>query len=290
MSTKLATVSPSSTSGLGADVTALRAALIYEFRMQVRRPALWVTFGVFTALLALLFNQGPIITIHGYFAGLVARESLPRALADWCFALNTYLPLCVGCLIAGRLSRDRRTRMEEIFMALPATVRARLAGKYVGTLLASVLPMLAVYIVGVGYLAVLAHNPLALLVALVLALPTFLIVAAPGLCFVAACSLALSAIIWVPIYQFLFIGYWYWNTLWFHANLPNLARTLLSPIGLYIVMGIYGLDESGTGPQHPIHITGTAFQGIASIAVLFATSVLILLALERLLTWRQARL
>ncbi len=274
---------------LQSELGALRGALIYEFRMQARRPALWITFAVFTAVLALLFNQGPVVTLHSYFAGLVARESLPQAVADWCFALNTYLPLCVGLLIAGRLSRDQRTRTDELFAALPATLRARLAGKYLGTLGASVLPMLVIYLLGVCYLAALVRTPVATPLALLLALPTFLLVALPGLCFVAACSLAFSAMVWLPLYQFLFIGYWYWNTLWFHATLPNLARTLLSPIGLYVVIGLYGIDESSTGSNHPLRLTATPAQGIASIAVLLGASMLVLLAVERLLTWRQTR-
>jgi hypothetical protein len=87
----------------------------------------------------------------------------------------------------------------------------------------------------------------------------------------------------------LFICYWFWNTLWFHADLPSLARTLLSPIGLYSAMGIYGLNESDSGSQHPIHITGTFGQGVASIVVLLVVAAGALLAVERYLTWRQAR-
>ncbi|HEX9413855.1 MAG TPA: hypothetical protein VF916_10170 [Ktedonobacterales bacterium] len=264
---------------------ALVGALRYEFRMQVRRPTVWITFAIFTVLLVVLVNQGPVITVRGYFATLLAHESLSKAVADWCFNIASYLPICVGCLLAGRLVRDRRTKVDELFTALPTPLRTRLFGKYLGALLATALPMFLVYMLGIVYLAALAHNPLAIL----LALETFVVLALPGVMFVSAFSIAVPVLLWVPLYQFLFIGYWFWTTLWFHAELPNLARTLLSPISLYIAMGIYGLNESDSGPNHPIHITGTPAQGILSAALLLGVAAVVLVMCDRYLTWRQAR-
>jgi hypothetical protein len=264
---------------------ALAGVLRCEFRMQIRRPSLWITFAVFTGLLVLLFNQGPVVNIRSYFVGLVAHEPLSKALANWCFNMMTYLPICVGALLANRLPRDRRTKVDELFTAMPTTLRTRLIGKFLGSTLATTLPMFVVYMAGVSYIAALAHNPLALL----LAVETFAVIALPGVLFVGAFSVTVPALLWVPLYQFLFICYWFWNTLWFHADLPSLARTLLSPIGLYSAMGIYGLNESDSGSQHPIHITGTVGQGLASIVVLLVVAAGALLAVERYLSWQQAR-
>ena len=33
----------------------------------------------------------------------------------------------------------------------------------------------------------------------------------PGLLFVAAFSVSCPVILWVPLYQFLFVGYWFWG-------------------------------------------------------------------------------
>jgi hypothetical protein len=252
--------------------------------MQVRRPTVWITFLVFTALLFFLLNRGQE-SLNVVLPYAVAHESLPAVIAGWAFNVNTYLPLCVGALLANRLPRDRRTRVDEIFTTLPTPLGTRLVGKYLGSVVATALPMFVVYLAGVGYITALSRN----LLAIPLALETFLVIALPGLLFVGAFSIAVPALLWVPIYQFLFIGYWYWNTLWFHADIPNLSRTLLSPVGLFMAMGIYGLSESSSGPQHPISISGTAAQGVASILLLIGIAIATLFALDRYLHWRQVR-
>ncbi|MGH2517766.1 MAG: hypothetical protein ACRDHP_19130, partial [Ktedonobacterales bacterium] len=66
-------------------------------------------------------------------------------------------------------------------------------------------------------------------------------------------------------------------------------RTLLSPVGLYMAMGIYGLHESSSNASHPIAITGTAAQGVASILLLVGSALAVIFALDRYLCWRQAR-
>lgn len=262
--------------------TALMGALRYEFRMQVRRPTVWITFGVFTGLLLLLLNQGQN-SLGVILPYQVAHYPLSKVVAGWAFNVNTYLPICVGALLASRLPRDHRTKVDELFTTVPTTLGTRLVGKYLGSLLATVVPMFMVYSIGIGYIVSLSHN----LLAIPLALLAFSGIALPGILFVSAFSIAVPVLLWVPLYQFLFIGYWYWNTLWFHADLPNLGRTLLAPTGLYMAIGLFGLDESSSG-QHPIHITGTAGQGIASILLLVGVSAIVLFVLDRYLTWRQA--
>jgi len=259
----------------------LVGAARYEFRMQVRRPTVWIVFAAFTGLLVLLLNQGQS-ALGPYYTHLVAHTTLLKALADWTFNVNTFLPICLGPLLADRLPRDHRTRVDELFTSMPAPLGTRLVGKYLGALLATLLPMLIIYAVGVGYIAFLARNPLAIPLAVV----TFAAIALPGMLFVGAFSIACTAILWTPLYQFLFIGYWYWNTLWFHADIFNLSRTLLSPIGLIIVMGVFGLNESSDS-QHVIHISATPLQGVASMVTLLAITALVLFALERYLHWRQ---
>jgi|SRR5579871_170737 hypothetical protein len=262
---------------------ALWGALRYEFRMQIRRPTVWITFALFTLLMIALF-QHPATTFEETYTRLLKQESLQKVLADWAFNINNYLPICVGALLAGRLPRDRRTRVDELFTTMPTTRGTRLWGKLFGAMLATTVPMFLIYLGGVCFIASYAHN----LLAIPLAFPTFIVVALPGLIFISAFSLACTAFLWSPLYQFLFICYWYWNTLWFHTDLVSLSRTLLSPIGLYTVMGIYGLNESSSG-QHPIHITGTPLQAIASILLLIATAVVAMLALDGYLNWRQAQ-
>ena len=254
----------------------------YEFRMQIRRPALWIAFAVITVLLLLLQNQGPGGLSQAIHDDL-SHYPLHTTLALWAFTINTFLPICIGPLLAGRLPRDRRTKVDEMFTSMPASPGARLAGKYLGSLLATLIPVFLVYVGGVAYLISLSHD----VMAIPLALLAFVVVALPGMLFVGAFSIAVPAVMWVPLYQFLFVCYWYWNTLWFHAELPNLGRTPLSPIGVYMLKGFYAYD--GSSKQHPERLTVSAGQGVMSYLLLVAIAIAVLVILDRYLAWRQAR-
>lgn len=260
-------------------------ALRYEFRMQVRRPTVWITFIVITILLLLEFNQGQG-SLNITMPAALAHYPLLSVIADWTFNVNTYLPLCIGALLAGRLPRDRRTKVDELFTTMPATLNARLFGKYLGSMLATLIPMFLVYFGVIGYILYLTHN----ILVIPLALETFVVIVLPGVLFVSAFSIACPAIMWVPLYQFLFICYWFWNTLWFHKELFNLGRTILSPIGVYIAFGFYRLEPLETGPHGDPGIHATPLLAGASILLLVGSALLVMFALERFLKWRQARL
>src|SRR5579883_1483444 len=109
--------------------------------MQIRRPALWLAFLIFALISSRIITgqlQDPrFIAMH--LAGL----HLAAALA---VQTNWLAPLGVGILLADRLPRDRRTRVEEVLNSLPAGLKARLWGKYLGTLLASIVPSFLLYL------------------------------------------------------------------------------------------------------------------------------------------------
>jgi ABC-2 type transport system permease protein len=254
----------------------------YEFRMQIRRPAVWITYAVFTAIAFVLYNQAPN-TLNVVFPRWVAHYPLLEVLANWAANVNALLPICFGALLADRLPRDRRTHVDELLTTYPASNGARLAGKYLGTLLATLLPFLLVYLAGAAYISALAHNAGGMLLALV----PFAAIVLPGVCFVTAFSLALPAVLPVPLYIIGFVGYWYWNSLWFHSDLPNLGQTLLSPIGAFPLKGFFGeIDDHQL--QHPEHLTITAAQAAANIAILLAIALLVMLALDRFMQWQAA--
>ena len=79
-----------------------RAAATYEFRMQIRRPAVWVTL----ALLAPLLFTGQAVPGRADPAAPVAG-----VLADFAVAVSLLLTMGAGCLLANRLPRDRTTGM-----------------------------------------------------------------------------------------------------------------------------------------------------------------------------------
>jgi len=243
-------------------------SLRYEFRMQIRRRPLWITFIV----LGLFFTQ-----FH------IWNTPRIRTAADmvifWTGVVQTYLAVAVGVLLADRLVRDRRTKVEELFNALPCTLSARILGKYLGCTLATLVPMFTIYSLGVGYIVYHQQD----IQILPLALVTFAAIALPGILFVAAFSLACPVILWVPLYQFLFIGYWFWgNLLPPGRGIPTLSNTILTPLGDTMLAGFYG--ESGLLIKH-----ATALQGVESILLLLGLAALALFVLWRYLLWQQAQ-
>ena len=140
--------------------------------------------------------------------------------------------------------------------------------------------MFICYSLLIGFLLYETHNVLTI----PLFLLDFVLVVLPGLSFVAAFSIACPAIIWVPLYQFLFIGYWFWgNALSPRTGIPTLSPTILTPIGTYISTGILGVSQVEWVP------TATLFEGCISLLLLVAIPILVLYVLWRYLSWQQDR-
>jgi len=242
----------------------------YEFRMQIRRRAVWITYTCFTVLLLGSFFE---------LAFNIRQFAWSDAVVNWTGNINAILPICVGVLLADRLPRDSQTKMNELFATFPGALSIRLLGKYLGSTLATIVPMLIFYASGIACIAFQNHN----LLAIPFGLETFAVIALPGILFVAAFSLAVPTIMWIPLYQFLFVGYWFWgNLLPPRLGVPTLSATILTPIGGYMISGLYHIDA------FPV-TNATPMQGIASIALLSGTAAGVLWLLWRYMKWEQAR-
>lgn len=251
-------------------MSALWGALAYEFRMQVRRPAVWVvvlaTIAAVVALTKVPFHRD------------ASDRTAAQTVADWASMLQVLTPAAIGCLLADRLPRDRRLRVDELLNTVPLGPGARVVGKYLGSVAATVVPMAAAYAAGVLVLA-------ATFGAAVLgpALAAFAVVSLPGLLFVAAFSIGFPAVMSVPLYQFLFVGYWFWgNFLGPGFRIPTISQTILTPIGGYALSAFFGVRGAVIGPGAPV------WQGVASIAVLVVGAVLALGATAAYLSRQRA--
>jgi hypothetical protein len=215
--------------------------------------------------------------IHAQFFGLTTINKLVAALV---FSINLLLPIPLGVFLADRLPRDRRTRVDELFTSMPGALSTRIVGKYLGSMLATITPMCVSYILLIGFLLYQTHN----LLSIPLVAADFVLIVLPGLLFVAAFSIACPAILWVPLYQFLFIGYWFWgNALSPRTGIPTLSQTILTPIGTYISAGMLGVSQVGW-------VTSASFwEGLASLLLLLGIAVFVLYVLWRYLSWQQAR-
>lgn len=248
--------------------------LRYEFRMQIRRPAVWIAF----AIVSLFF----VISHQPWYRPVTSPAT--DALVYWTTIAHSILAMVVGVMLADRLPRDRRTRVAELLDTFPGALGARLFGKYLGSTLATLVPMFLVYGLGVSYIIARWHA----LQILPLALATFGTIALPGLLFIGAWTLTCSSVIWTPLYQFLFVGYWFWGNLLPSVGIPSLSLTILTPVGGYMCTGFF--NQAGReGVCNPGIQGATAVQGVESILLLLALAVLAMLALTALLTWQRSR-
>jgi ABC-2 type transport system permease protein len=256
-------------------LTVFAGAFDYEFRMQIRRRSLWITMLLFILFLLSVF--------FGVSRGL---DVLPRLMhfpilelvVYWTCVVNFVLPIAVGVMLADRLPRDRRTKVEELLTSTPGALGSRILGKYLGSTAATIVPVFIFYSLGIALIVYETHNVLAIPLALV----TFAAIALPGLLFVAAYSVACPAVLWVPLYQFLFVGYWFWGN-YPIRNIPSLSRTLLRPIGAYMSSGFFGYNLFGADNAY------TPLQGVESLLLLLGCAALILMILWQFLKWQKAR-
>jgi ABC-2 type transport system permease protein len=251
--------------------------LRYEFRMQVRRPLLWLVFFGFTLLdLSAIVSdlQNPLFRSISMHMSLLQFAGTVTSLTNW------LPPLGVGILLADRLVRDRRMHVEELLTTLPGTLRMRLLGKYLGVTCASLVPAFLLFLVMIGVTAWATGNVLLIPASLL----CYAAIVLPGILFISAFSLACPVVIWLPLYQFLFFGYWVWGNL-FNTNgvIPTLNGTILTPIGSVIAASFFSTETPGGAPPSPV------MNGVASLVALLGIAVLVLVALDQFLKWEQAR-
>jgi hypothetical protein len=253
-------------------MSAFVAALRYEFRMQVRKRAVWLVPAL-TVLLFLLIGGS---LLRDLFDATEGRTIAKAAMIDLGLQLNVLLPIGYGCLLADRLIRDDRLRVTPILDATPARKGPRLLGKYLGAAAATAIPIVAIYATLAVAYAVHREAPAALGWALV----TFGLVILPGLLFVAAFALAVPLIMPAPLFRVLFVGYWIWGNVIGPDMVPTLARSVIQPIGGYPINALldyYGGDGGMVlaGPVSGAMLNflrpePTALAGWLSIGVLLA--------------------
>lgn len=253
-------------------LSALFGVINYEFRMQFRRRALWIAF----LCIALLF------LVRGGFHTFVVFEPneppLPLV-AEWARSLNFLLPIVAGVLLADRLARDKKTRVNELFTSMPGALSIRLAGKYIGCTLATLIPIFLFYSIGVVSILYQTHNMLTI----PYALEAFATISLPGILFVSAFSIACPFLLWVPLYQFLFVGYWFWGNILTPRNgIPTLSPTILTPVGGYMASGFFGDNQQ-------LIQNATVTQAVESLLLLLGISLLVMVALWQLMKWEQSR-
>ncbi|HEV8191155.1 MAG TPA: hypothetical protein VGP82_06685 [Ktedonobacterales bacterium] len=252
--------------------SALGGAFRFEFLMQIRRLALWIAMALLGTLVFLIGMQ---LATGQLGSRLYTHNS---GVVEWAGACTTLLVLGAGLLLADRTRRDRSSKVFEMLSTTPAPLWTRLAGKYLGAAMATLVPIALIYTVGVVYLTIRWQDAAVLTVALV----AFLALVAPPVFFVGAFSLACTTLLWTPLYQFLFVGYWIWNALNPAEAIPTLNNTLFSPTENYVVTGFFHLTTpyQTDALRYP---QSSFLLGLANIAVLLACGAIALLSAWRIL-------
>ena len=245
-------------------------ALHYEFLMQVRRSSIWLVLALTSILSAILW----LAFISDIRALAVDAVMYLAQFTAW------FLPVGAGLVLADRLARDKKLHVDEILDTFPGSLGARLVGKYLGSTLATLVPIMLIYMLGMGYILARFHDPHNLL----LALAAFAAVPLPGILFVSGFSVALPVIIKIPIYQVLFIGYWFWaNLMSPRFHIPSLTGTMLNATGPWAQEAFFHY------PWVFLRLNPTIWQGIASLALLVGLSFLPLSFAWLYLHWEQSR-
>lgn len=257
----------------------LSGAFHYEFRMQIQRFAVWATFLGFAALVFAIAGQGN-------WSHWTGEKSALDSFANWTVVVNLFVPPALGILLADRLYRERRLHIDELLNTTAGSLGFRLLGKYLGSLLATLLPMLLIYTIGIASISYhwqAIQGWETILFELPDALALFFAVIVPGALFIAAFSLAVPMWLWLPLYQFLFVGYWFWGNAFDPGKgIPTLSGTILTPLGGYMLAGFFG-EDSGLIVHH-----ATVMQGVESLLLLLAVAACVLILLWRYLLWKQA--
>jgi hypothetical protein len=261
---------------MGQQLSVLAGAFSYEFRMQVRRTTMWTGMIMVALLMLGIMFRIPLFT---QILGQLNHYPVLTEVVYWTDLMNYVLPIAFGILLADRLQRDHRVKVDEIFTSMPASHTARMFGKFLGSMTATLLPILLLFVVGLGVIAFKTGNYMVF----PLAIETFATIVLPGLLLVGACSVMLPAFIWVPIYQVCFVGYWFWGNLYKTKAIPTLSNTILTPAGGKMSLGFFGLSIFPVTQSSPI-------EGIESLSILLALTILVVLVVSGLQQWQQSRM
>jgi hypothetical protein len=255
----------------------------YEFRMQLRRVSVWVTIGLLGLMILVLWVAIAGDTVHRHYR-LEHHEwiapSQSDAIMGWAQLLGMFLPVGVGLVLADRLARDRKLHTDEMLDALPGSLGARLTGKWLGSTLATLVPVALIYCALVAYIFTQVPDP----AGIGLAAEAFATIPLPGMLFVAGFSVALPAVLKVPVYQFLFTGYWFWaNLMSPKIGIPSTVDTMLNAAGPWAQEGIFNFRST----FFTLHATEA--QGYESIALLVGLGLLAVVAMWAFLRWQASR-
>lgn len=97
-------------------------------------------------------------------------------------------------------------------------------------------------------------------------------------------SLAIPVVLKVPVYQFLFVGYWFWaNLMTPKIGLPSPVATMINAAGPYASEGLFNFQWTF------LILHATVAQGIESVTLLVGLGLVGIISGWAYLRWQQAQ-
>ncbi|MBN8654687.1 MAG: hypothetical protein J0M11_03055 [Anaerolineae bacterium] len=251
--------------------------LRHEFNMSLRRPGLWVAYG----LLFLFYSLSVMYPVPDENSIVIQDEQIWQYAGQMAFTFNLFLPVVVGILSADRLLRDFRQSVRELQESTPLHLAEYTLGKYFGVLLASLTPVLIWLWLITGLFIAFGNAPIEFFFTMTLA---FFAIMVPAFAFVIAFSLACPLIMPLRVYQILFTGYWFWGNYINPEMFPTLNGTLLTASGMYAFQG-YFLGFMGNAEE----LTYSASDATLNLIVLALCIAAVMVVLNYYLQWQSRR-
>jgi ABC-type Na+ efflux pump permease subunit len=224
-------------------MTAFAATAAYEWRMQIRKPAIWIA----TALPYLVYVGFAVLGTDSTGLQRYRQETDPKVwMVDALGWFAPFLPIVFGIVLADRLVRDRRLRVAPLLDVTPANRAVRLVGKYLGVCAATAAPPVLIYLAVAAAFAVWRGRPAALLWGLAVLGAVVL----PLLLLAGALSFLGPQLMPTPLFRVLVVGLWFWaGATEVGSQLPSLADTVLSLTMDYPLKVFFDSETASGGPS-----------------------------------------
>lgn len=223
-------------------MSAFAATAAYEWRMQIRKPAIWIA----TALPYLAYLGFALLGTDTTGLPRYRQETDPKVwMVDALGWFAPFLPMVFGIVLADRLVRDRRLRVAPLLDVTPTNRTVRLVGKYLGVCAATAAPALLLYVGVAAAFAVWRGRPAALL----WGLAVLGVVVLPLLLLAGALSFLGPQLMPTPLFRVLVVGLWFWaGATEVESELPSLANSVLSLTMDYPLTVFFDSATGSAGP------------------------------------------
>ncbi|WP_018218807.1 hypothetical protein [Salinispora vitiensis] len=206
--------------------SAWTGAIRYEFLMAARRKVVW---------LAVL----PLLAIGLLLQMLSPESAEPHTAAArvgaWSLTMNLLVVVGLGVALADRFTGTTRRGLNELLLATPSRLAARMLGSLAGSLAAALAPV-AVTMVVVGVVFTLTSGDVSTLGWAVIA---FCTVNVPSALLLTTFAATLGLVLPMAVVRMTAVAGWFWATLLSTSivPIPTITGTLLSPLGDYVAGG-----------------------------------------------------